>query len=395
MSFTYPSSPGSSSSVFIPFNSPSSNPVVQPVTRSRTLFYLSIRDSSIPYSSRRKGKGRQYGETLDVADEEQGLMDGQDGRSGLPPRWVDISEEVEEILSRLKPKIAQLDKLHAKHVLPGFTDRTAEEREIERQTSEITRDFRKCSSLIGTIVPSRKNSRVETLTAKNVQRGLAQKVQDASGQFRKKQRVYMQKLQGHAIKNKDILAASGAIKLHGPEGIDELKEDEEASQMQSQSQVAVDIDIDKRTKEITQIASSISELADLFRDLGNLVVAQGTVLDSVEYNVQTTARELTGAVEELKTAQRYQANTGRRKCILFLVLCIVGVIIVLIYKPRSHDAIPVVPSDSTDYPVNTIHSEYYFIPSHSRSHIKSRPTKTRRPVVRPSPLPDYIGDDEE
>ena len=35
--------------------------------------------------------------------------------------------------------VAALDKLHAKHVLPGFTDRTAEEREIERQTQEITR----------------------------------------------------------------------------------------------------------------------------------------------------------------------------------------------------------------------------------------------------------------
>ena len=30
------------------------------------------------------------------------------------------------------------------------------------------------------------------MTAQNVQRGLAQKVQDLSGQFRKKQRVYMQ-----------------------------------------------------------------------------------------------------------------------------------------------------------------------------------------------------------
>lgn len=35
--------------------------------------------------------------------------------------------------------VATLDKLHAKHVLPGFTDRSAEEREIERQTSDITR----------------------------------------------------------------------------------------------------------------------------------------------------------------------------------------------------------------------------------------------------------------
>ena len=78
------------------------------------------------------------------------------------------------------------------------------------------------------------------------------------------------------------------------------------SQLQSQSQatVALDLNIEQRSNEITQIASSISELADLFRDLGNLVVEQGTVLDSVEYNVQQTARELSGAVEELKVAQK-------------------------------------------------------------------------------------------
>jgi hypothetical protein len=35
-----------------------------------------------------------------------------------------------------------------------------------------------------------------------------------------------------------------------------------------------------------------------------LVVEQGTVLDSVEYNVSTTARELDAAVEELKVAQK-------------------------------------------------------------------------------------------
>jgi syntaxin 16 len=37
--------------------------------------------------------------------------------------------------------------------------------------------------------------------------------------------------------------------------------------------------------------------------MSNLVVEQGTVLDSVEYNVEMTARELKGAVEELKVAQ--------------------------------------------------------------------------------------------
>lgn len=35
--------------------------------------------------------------------------------------------------------VTTLDKLHAKHVLPGFTDRSAEEREIEMMTTDITR----------------------------------------------------------------------------------------------------------------------------------------------------------------------------------------------------------------------------------------------------------------
>ena len=133
--------------------------------------------------------------------------------------------------------------------------------------------------------------------------------------------------------------------------------------MQSQSQIqgGPGLDIETRSREITQIATSISELADLFRDLGNLVVEQGTVLDSVEYNVSTTARELEGAVEELKVAQkwvlllrgmwltgRYQSNAGRRKCILFLILLIVGLVIVLVYKPRSSSVTTPEPPDQND-----------------------------------------------
>lgn len=35
--------------------------------------------------------------------------------------------------------VATLDKLHARHALPGFADRTAEEKEIERLTTDITK----------------------------------------------------------------------------------------------------------------------------------------------------------------------------------------------------------------------------------------------------------------
>lgn len=35
--------------------------------------------------------------------------------------------------------VLHLDKLHAKHLLPGFTDRTLEEREIDAVATDITR----------------------------------------------------------------------------------------------------------------------------------------------------------------------------------------------------------------------------------------------------------------
>jgi hypothetical protein len=90
----------------------------------------------------------------------------------FPIRWqnrVDYVEQVEEILAathakgaRLfrRPKmsasvdrcvcstaelcsffltVAALDKLHARHVLPGFADRSSEEREIQVATTDITK----------------------------------------------------------------------------------------------------------------------------------------------------------------------------------------------------------------------------------------------------------------
>ena len=38
-----------------------------------------------------------------------------------------------------KSPVTALDKLHAKHVLPGFADRSAEEREIEAATTDVTK----------------------------------------------------------------------------------------------------------------------------------------------------------------------------------------------------------------------------------------------------------------
>ena len=57
----------------------------------------------------------------------------------LPPRWLDIQDEITEHLSDIAKQTRKLDQLHQKHVLPGFADRSVEEREIEAATTDITK----------------------------------------------------------------------------------------------------------------------------------------------------------------------------------------------------------------------------------------------------------------
>ncbi|EPQ57539.1 t-SNARE [Gloeophyllum trabeum ATCC 11539] len=336
----------------------------EPTTRSRTLLFRSYRDS-LPRTSKHRASF-QYDPADSFAgdDERQGLIAGsasgsgaQNGRGhvaldvegeGLPPKWVDITEHVEEILADTKQKIATLDKLHAKHALPGFSDRTAEEREIESLTNEITRNFRTAQTLIQRITAAPSASyppgphTSEARAAKNVQRALAAKVQDMSGVFRKKQRVYMEKLQGHAIKNQDLLIASGTISppLRGHEAMHSLDEDVQATAL---AHLPPDPALATRTRELHQLADSIAALADLFKDLSALVIDQGTLLDSVEYNIETAAARVEEGARELQVATRYQKNTGRRRCIFLLVLVIVLLVVVLVVKPkrRGRGAAPV------------------------------------------------------
>jgi syntaxin 16 len=62
-----------------------------------------------------------------------------------------------------------------------------------------------------------------------------------------------------------------------------------------------------RDRELTEIAKSIGALAELFKDLSALVIDQGTLLDSVEYNIEQTAAHVDEAVKELDIATRFVA----------------------------------------------------------------------------------------
>ena len=77
------------------------------------------------------------------------------------------------------------------------------------------------------------------------------------------------------------------------------------SQMELQQTSSSSNAVDQRVNEITGIAQSIAELADLFKDLSVLVIDQGTLLDRVDYNIEKMAVDVEAAAEELTIATQF------------------------------------------------------------------------------------------
>jgi syntaxin 16 len=338
--------------------------------RDRTNLYISYRQSYAHHPAKRPrfGGGGSNGYVSHVGnDETRGLMsaDAWDDNGDaviemdlLPPRWVDIQEEVDEVLKNITLKSAQLDKLHSKHVLPGFDDehiKQQEEQEIEALTQEITRGFQNCSRAIKRIenmVNDARNANTlskgdETMAA-NIQIALASRVQEVSATFRKKQSTYLNKLrQLGGFESPAFGPGRSGTPVQNPYSDPALMEsDADASLSRSTLQQTAqkrlrsnnDTVIAQREQEINEIAKGIIELADIFRDLQAMVIDQGTMLDRIDYNVERMATDVKGAEKELTVATNYQRRSTKRKILLLLLLLVVGMFIVLLIKPKKRSS---------------------------------------------------------
>ncbi|KAK0651770.1 t-SNARE [Cercophora newfieldiana] len=353
--------------------------------RDRTNLYISYRQSYAHHPTQRNrygppSRGDRFGASaattsgsssgvLFSADDDRagllssGAYDADDGDAViemdlLPPRWADVSDEVSDLLADIARKGQKLERLHQKHVLPGFNDDEAkklEESEIEQLTQAITRGFHECHRCIQRVEQmvregkaSGQISRADEVMAKNIQVNLATRVQEASSGFRKKQSTYLKKLRGMGGMSSPADRSSTPLAGGGYSDPSVMESDADRTFSQSTLQASShqkllhsnDVVISQREKEIEDIAQGIIELADLFRDLQNMVIDQGTMLDRIDYNVERMATDVKEADKELKVAEGYQKKTTKRKIIFLLLLIIAGMIILLVLKPRRHKAVP-------------------------------------------------------
>lgn len=305
--------------------------------RDRTGLYLSFRAACDHQVSQRPSRYSR-----DHPEDREGLLAGSNApdtvieMDTLLPRWVDTTDEIDELLRKIKTLSKTLEPMHKKHALPGFKDRTAEEREIERLTGQITSLFHKCSNLVKRVEKETQTGRdVDRIMSRNVTQAIAAKISSENALFRKGQSAYLARLRGRPSVNKTAVEEDSR-RTQVPDLESGTATGRQAQSLAQRSHAGrYDTEISRREREIDEIARSITEVADIFKELNAMVIDQGTALDRIDYNLDNMHVSMEAASKELVNAENYQMRSRKRKLMLLLILMIVAVILVLIYKPIS------------------------------------------------------------
>ncbi|EFJ11929.1 hypothetical protein SELMODRAFT_234811 [Selaginella moellendorffii] len=272
--------------------------------------------------------------TVDVDGSREGVVS-----VGLPPPWVDVSEEVAIDMQKIRSKMGELAKAHARALMPTFDDikGKGQEHNIELMSQDITRLLKKCEQKLRQLSQDRGHSEDMKLRV-NVQRSLATDLQTLSVEFRKHQKGYLQRLQQQQQQELTVLVLSflalqrASITASYERGKEDEFYDPGFNEQQMSRLKKAEVLSEEREKEVQQIMESVNDLAQIMKDLSTLVIDQGTIVDRIDYNVQQVATSIEQGVRELEQAERTQKKGDMVFCVMVLIALCVFMICVLIFK---------------------------------------------------------------
>ncbi|KAJ6414070.1 hypothetical protein OIU84_006813 [Salix udensis] len=323
-------------------------------TRNRTLIFRKYRDalksvrvpsSSSPSTSSSGGGGgggpvielastsflNHNGKYTPLSTEDPGNSSKGALTVGLPPAWVDVSEEISVNVQRARTKMVELAKAHAKALMPSFGDGKEDQRMIEGLTQEITGLLRKSEKKLQRLAAAGPSE--DSNIRKNVQRSLATDLQNLSMELRRKQSTYLKRLRQQKevgegflflwnYLNKVRTGVDLEMNLNGGRSIidDDNLDDMVFNEHQMAKLKKSEAFTVEREREIEQVVESVNELAQIMKDLSVLVIDQGTIVDRIDYNIQNVETTIEEGLKQLQKAERTQKRGGMVMCATALVI---------------------------------------------------------------------------
>lgn len=252
----------------------------------------------------------------------------------LPPKWVDIVDEIHDHFTQIRDSMNTLQDAHASRLRVSFgNDESEQERAIDAATQRTTSLLKSAENKIKQIAlmgSAEELPQAEKIVRLNVMRNLGNELNGLSKTYRSNQKQFLNNLKSQQQVGSDIFQeVSDNKNMNFDDALDQGLSEEQLMALRE-----IEERSDEREREIIHLAQSINDLASLFQELSVLVIEQGTILDRIDYNVEQTLVKVQEGNVELRKADDYSKKSLALKCILVLLLIIIIECVILAIKFR-------------------------------------------------------------
>jgi len=239
----------------------------------------------------------------------------------LPPEYIDFVDLIEQDEANMQDSVKKLKHLHSRRLKVSFGGNEHEQdKEINILSYQIQTLMRRSEANLKQIAAVGNDgniSKSDRICRLNIMRSYAQRLQQISREFKGAQRNFVLSLKGQAEFGKGFFGESD---VSTAQNLDDMKHQEEQIQILEQQSK-------ERDSEIEELIQSIAAIQSLFKELSVLVIEQGSMLDRIDYNVESVHVKVKEGRREMEKANEYSKNNRSLVIIAFLT----GLMIVLLF----------------------------------------------------------------
>ena len=247
-------------------------------------------------------------------------------------------KEVNKILEDLLINFASLKSLQQERIKPKFEDGEEENRKLDSDIKKLKLKMIKKIKFCEALVKMEKvkninnniinNSSFEEKIKNNIKLLLMEKIQNFSNEFRRNEQHFISYLKemgdvDYSQNDNNFDINKNIVVIEGDNLYNEFlytQEDDIKSQ------------ITKRDKDINVLTNNVNELSKIFKDLQMVVQEQGTILDRIDYNIDTSYGNSQKGLKYIQKAEEHHNNSCFRNLILLLFTIIFIETIFIIFK---------------------------------------------------------------
>jgi len=208
-------------------------------------------------------------------------------------------------------KFNNLQKFQEKRLVPKFDDDENKklDRQINKLIMEISDKLKDIEFNIKDLITEKTISDSDEKIKSNMKQLLFSRLNEITKKYKINQEIYTKKykeLVGEDLNNNN----SNIYENNNNQNNNFFKMSDENNILQ------------KRDNELNILLNSINDLAEIFKDMQNLVMEQGTILDRIDYNIESSIINIQESNKNLKKAEEHLKKSCFTK-IIFLMLFII------------------------------------------------------------------------